>query len=253
MSRSSVRSIVSLATTLCAALALPACADGGADGTPNAVFSTADDAHLYRTVFAASGRDGFEVTWLAAIYGGDERQGCPTVHTVGDTTTVTGGCRDDHGTLQEGTVVMTNVLALFDPGAGDPKRPSTIEAHQFREAPVDGLGDAIDGLVSWTWTTRAQTQAATVDVTLLGIHARNDATYVCDGAAHMCDVAPGAQVSVDGVGVVKVSGSFWMHDSYRGQFVLEGAERLVVDVGQSNDDCFHIAIEDGPGRIVCRP
>lgn len=219
-----------------------------------ATFSTADDAHLRRAVEVIRAGDAGQLFIPALFLAGEhDPTACPSITTVGNVTTITGGCTDDDGDRFEGRIVATNFQGAFtELPSYDPTQPTVAVAEGFT-ATTDTQTVSLDGRVSsaprGATPEEGMRLEALIDATIDGLHAHTDATYDCD-ATDLCTLAGGSWVDIDGVGAAELSGTYRYDEPRTGAITATGAETLVIDVVASTD-CIAFTIDGGAVRQLC--
>jgi hypothetical protein len=235
-------------------LSFAACGGGGGSVTPeyDANFSSADENHRGRAIMAALGFDAMIAELTVSGYAAfpeDSEASCPTIAKNGDETTVTGGCTMDDGTSVEGTIVFSNVPALFG-GGYDPAKPTSIRFQRYAMSSLPGPDEETyyyDGTI-----VREPSGKSTIDLTAIigGIEAQTELELQCDD--DLCTAAEGSWVRVRDLGTAGIEGS-WSLDaqSPSGNLILEGKQMLDVDFASSTQQCLAYSIDGAEQPDLC--
>jgi hypothetical protein len=230
-------------------LTFAACGGGGGGGNVNpeydANFSAASE------IMAALGFDAMIAELTVSGYAAfpeDAESSCPTITKNGDETTVTGGCTMDDGTSVEGTIVFSNVPALFG-GDYDPTKPTSMRFERYAMSSLPGPDEDTyyyDGTL-----VRDPDGKHTINLTAIigGIEAQTELELDCD---ELCTATEGSWVRVRDLGTAGIEGSWSLSaQSPSGNLILDGAQMLVADFTDATQQCIPYSIDGVEQPALC--
>lgn len=235
-----------LASSLLSVVALAGCSESDVS-SEEARFADATPAQLERVYSAASARDLVAAMLLSAQFSGQNAPGaCPAIVTVGQDTTVTGGCTTEDGVRVDGSIAMHNLFGLEEDFAYDPTHPSSIEL-DFRVTTSQGERIDLDGRIELEKFEQFRFQG---DLTISAGGVASTSRLTLDCNSEPCTALPGSEIELSDLGGGSVEGA-WLGGS-DGSVTVRGADVLVIDVAADSDKngCAPYTIGDQRG-IVC--
>lgn len=232
---------LSLSSSLLSIAALAGCS--GIDH--DARFADGSLAQLERAYAAASGDELRSAVQTALNFAGASGPlACPQVATVGQDTTITGGCTTEVGERMEGSIKVHN---MPETPAYDPSQPSLF-TFDFRTT-RPGKATELDGHIELAKTSLSGDLR--FDDGGIVSTSRLELTCKVDGP---CTASPGSEIEISDLGGAGVEGTWHTGDQPSGRVTVRGADVLVIDVGARDaDGCVPYAIGDKRGSFCDEP
>jgi hypothetical protein len=226
---------------LVAAAALAGCS---VPQVPLARFADATPMQLERAYSASSGEDLFTFFFLGTLWSGRNDTSCPSIVTMGQDTTVSGGCTAEDGSRVEGSIALHNVPGSDDNPAYDPSQPSTIDFAIRGTSPENEY-------VAYNGRIERDPSGISGDLTIdaAGILSISHLTLVCD-VDGTCTASPSSEILISELGGASVEGTWSVSGPQRGRVIVRGADVLTFDVsGRDEDGCTPYTIGDKSGTV----
>ena len=232
----------------------------GTPGGPAANFQMASTSQLGAVLDAATGRNAWQSAFGLSLALAAYRNppSCPAVQGSGTSWTITGGCTDRDDTTWSGKATISNAPGFNGQAAAgyDPSRPTTIAFDMWTVA-GGGSGTTLDGTVAYAdlrLVSEADSYPAfsslesALTVTTAHITTSEQVHLALDPTGW--SLTSPSWLELDGLGSATLSGAWSDGSTPSGTLTVHGADDLVFDFTQLQQECVGYTIGSTTG-VAC--
>lgn len=231
----------------------------GTPGGPGANFQMASMQQLGAVLDAASGRNAwqgaFNLSLALAAYANPPS--CPGIQGAASAWTISGGCTDRDDATWSGKVTISNAPGFNEASAGyDPSKPTTIAFDHWTVA-GGGSGTTFDGTVDFTNLGVVSNEDSYPTFSSLDSTLAVTTSHITTSEhVHLAEDPTGwsftkpSSLELDGLGSATLSGAWSDGSTPSGMLTLHGADDLVFDFTQLQQECVGYTVGSKTG-VAC--